>query len=81
MDSLIVSFITITKNCQNITAIIYITAQDQSPEINTRVIGGNEITHYQVPYLVSTRYDGYHRCGGSVISESKSKFNTTYDFS
>lgn len=34
-----------------------------------RIIGGKETTIDKIPYLVSVRLNGRHRCGGSIISQ------------
>jgi len=39
--------------------------------LNTRIVGGNATTIEEIPWIVSLRFFGSHRCGGSIISTTR----------
>jgi trypsin len=53
----------------NISIGLFVTATT-SKVGGGRIVGGVAIDITAAPYQISLQYDGYHICGGSIISES-----------
>ncbi|XP_037941401.1 trypsin delta-like [Teleopsis dalmanni] len=49
-------------------ALAAVVPEDPSPQIEGRIVGGNEGNINQYPYLVSVQRNGTHICGGSIYS-------------
>lgn len=58
--------------------LIFIAVAVES-KVENYLLGGGEVTIYDVPYLVSVRYYGSHECGGSIISNTQ-VLTTAYCF-
>ncbi|CAN7979549.1 unnamed protein product, partial [Ixodes pacificus] len=56
--------------CNNNSALYVTETCGQSPRSNERIVGGYQAKVGELPWQVSLQRNGYHFCGGSIISPS-----------